>query len=213
MSSVPSRIPMDATDVYLDGNELPQLGNHAFIGKKNLKTLLLNNSLVESLHNQTFSGLKRLLILHLDSNRLTAFYGYELEPLENLRELYLQNNRIKFIHPKTFSHLKNLQVLHLSHNALVDYAVVELSANPYLRLLSLADNPWSCHCDFVRQFQVIYFPFQFPLGSSMLRPPIVQAYLDLKFSDSFELNERPVSSHKISPIRFNQLDIPISNTR
>ena len=166
VSSVPSRIPMDATDVYLDGNELPQLGNHAFIGKKNLKTLLLNNSLVESLHNQTFSGLKRLLILHLDNNRLTAFHGYELEPLENLRELYLHHNRIKFIHPKTFSHLKNLQVLHLSHNALVDYAVVELSANPYLRLLLLADNPWSCHCDFVRQFQVSY-------------PSIIQLFIPL----------------------------------
>ena len=150
---------MDAPDVYLDGNQLPQLGNHAFIGKKNLKTLLLNSSHVESLHNQTFSGLKRLLILHLDNNRLTASHGYELEPLENLRELYLQHNRIKFIHPKTFSHLKNLQVLHLSHNALVDYAVVELSANPYLRLLSLADNPWSCHCDFIRQFQVNFSSF------------------------------------------------------
>jgi hypothetical protein len=39
---------MDATDVYLDGNNLPQLSQHAFIGKKNLKTLLLNNSQVNS---------------------------------------------------------------------------------------------------------------------------------------------------------------------
>jgi hypothetical protein len=40
---------MDATDVYLDGNNLPQLSQHAFIGKKNLKTLLLNNSQVRDI--------------------------------------------------------------------------------------------------------------------------------------------------------------------
>ena len=45
---------MDATDVYLDGNNLPQLSQHAFIGKKNLKTLLLNNSQVCDISNEFF---------------------------------------------------------------------------------------------------------------------------------------------------------------
>jgi hypothetical protein len=142
---------MDATDVYLDGNNLSQLINHAFIGKKNLRTLLLNNSAVVSLHNHTFSGLKRLLVLHLDRNQLSELSGYEFEPLENLRELYVQNNRISFIHAKTFSHLRSLQVLDVSGNQLARYDAAQLlTANPYLRSLWLADNPWSCQCDFVR---------------------------------------------------------------
>lgn len=150
LTDIPSRIPMDATDVYLDGNNLGQLTNHAFIGKKNLRTLLLNNSAVVSVHNHTFSGLKRLLVLHLDRNELTELSGYEFEPLENLRELYLHNNRISFIHSKTFSHLRSLQVLDVSGNQLVRYDASQLTANPYLRSLYLSDNPWSCHCDFVR---------------------------------------------------------------
>lgn len=151
LTDIPSRIPMDATDVYLDGNNLSQLTNHAFIGKKNLRTLLLNNSAVVSLHNHTFSGLKRLLVLHLDRNQLTELSGYEFEPLENLRELYVQNNRIAFIHAKTFSHLRSLQVLDVSGNQLARYDAAQLlTANPYLRSLWLADNPWSCQCDFVR---------------------------------------------------------------
>uniref|UniRef100_A0A0P5S831 Toll receptor 13 n=1 Tax=Daphnia magna TaxID=35525 RepID=A0A0P5S831_9CRUS len=151
LTDIPSRIPMDATDVYLDGNNLSQLSNHAFIGKKNLRTLLLNNSAVASLHNHTFSGLKRLLVLHLDRNELTELSGYEFEPLENLRELYLQNNRIAFVHVKTFGHLRSLQVLDVSGNQLVRYDAGQLlTANPYLRSLWLADNPWSCQCDFVR---------------------------------------------------------------
>ena len=151
LTDIPSRIPMDATDVYLDGNNLGQLVNHAFIGKKNLRTLLLNNSAIASLHNHTFSGLKRLLVLHLDRNELTELSGYEFEPLENLRELYVQNNRIASIHAKTFSHLRSLQVLDVSGNQLVRYDASQLTAaNPYLRSLLLSDNPWSCQCDFVR---------------------------------------------------------------
>lgn len=144
---------MDATDVYLDGNQLGQLSNHAFIGKKNLRTLLLNSSSISSLHNHTFSGLKRLLVLHLDRNRLTQLTGYEFEPLESLRELYLQHNRIAAIHEKTFSHLRSLQILRLDGNQLVTYDVAQLAANPYLRLIFLAGNPLSCECQFVRPFR------------------------------------------------------------
>lgn len=153
LTEILSKIPMDATDVYLDGNNLVQLGNHAFIGKKNLRTLLLNSSAIVSLHNHTFSGLKRLVVLHLDKNELTTLSGYEFEPLENLHELYLQNNKLSSIHPKTFSHLRSLQVLDLSGNQLARYDASQLTANPYLRLLMLGDNPWSCQCDFVRSFR------------------------------------------------------------
>ena len=144
---------MDATDVYLDGNQLGQLTNHAFIGKKNLRTLLLNSSAISSLHNHTFSGLKRLLVLHLDRNRLSQLTGYEFEPLESLRELYLQHNRISTIHPKSFSHLRSLQVLRLDGNQLATYDVSQLAANPYLRVVFLAENPLSCECQFVRPFR------------------------------------------------------------
>lgn len=179
LTDVPARIPMDATDVYLDGNNLGSLLNHAFIGKKNLRTLLLNSSSISTLQNYTFSGLKRLLVLHLDRNELSELSGFEFEPLENLRELYLQNNRISTIHSKTFTHLRSLQMLDLSGNKLIQYDPAQFSANPYLRLIWLSGNPWSCQCDFIRPFRDWFLSSRvqledqdsvdcYPLGQSVL---------------------------------------------
>ena len=56
--SVPEFIPMDATAVYLDGNNLESnaLINDEFIGRKHLTSLYLNQSQVNFISNQTFKG-------------------------------------------------------------------------------------------------------------------------------------------------------------
>ena len=58
--SVPEFIPMDATAVYLDGNdfEANALINDEFIGRKHLTSLYLNNSKINFISNQTFKGKK-----------------------------------------------------------------------------------------------------------------------------------------------------------
>jgi Leucine-rich repeat (LRR) protein len=147
--TIPSRIPMDATEIYLDGNQLFQLGSHIFIGKKNLRTLFLNDSHVELIKNKTFNGLKSLEVLRLEENLLTELHGYEFADLESLRELYLHNNLLRFIALDTFINLKFLQVLRLDGNLLVDFNVWELSRNGYLNSVMLAGNPWSCECEFL----------------------------------------------------------------
>src|SRR5947209_5131044 len=63
---VPSRLPMDSTEIYLDGNNMSQLGSHIFIGKKNLRVLFLNDSKVEFIRNKTFNGLRSLEVLRLE---------------------------------------------------------------------------------------------------------------------------------------------------
>jgi Leucine-rich repeat (LRR) protein len=150
---VPSRIPMDATEVYLDGNNLPSLGSHIFIGKKNLRVLFLNDSRIEFIRNKTFNGLKSLEVLRLEENLLTQLYGYEFADLDNLRELYLQHNLLRSISKETFSGLKFLQVLRLDGNLLIDFNVWELSGNGYLNSVMLASNPWTCDCDFLIPFR------------------------------------------------------------
>ena len=56
--SVPEFIPMDATAVYLDGNNFDSkaLINDEFIGRKHLTSLYLNNSQIKIISNQTFKG-------------------------------------------------------------------------------------------------------------------------------------------------------------
>lgn len=151
VNSLPDRIPMDSTQLYLDGNDIREVGSHSFIGRKKLQVLFLNNSNVEIIHNRTFNGLKVLELLRLDNNNLSELRGYEFEGLESLRELYLQNNKITSIHNVTFMNLMELRILRLDHNRITQFSVWQLSAA--LVQISLASNPWSCECEYTERFR------------------------------------------------------------
>ena len=152
LSVIPDSIPMDATEVFLDGNGLDILRSHTFIGRKNLRSIHLNSSNIEKIENQTFNGLKALTALHLENNSLKALHGFEFSGLSHLRELYLQGNQITSIHNTTFRALKSLEVLFLQGNLIIDFPAWQLAANPYLVSIRLAENLWSCDCDFLPQF-------------------------------------------------------------
>uniref|UniRef100_A0A182JW66 TIR domain-containing protein n=1 Tax=Anopheles christyi TaxID=43041 RepID=A0A182JW66_9DIPT len=148
---LPDQIPMDSTQIYLDGNNFRSLGSHAFLGRKRLKILFLNSSNVETVSNRTFFGLKELEMLQLDHNLLTTLNGFEFEGLDNLKELFLQYNRITQIANHTFDHLHGLKILRLDHNRMVEFNVWYLPKQ--LNDIRLAFNPWSCECDYVTRFQ------------------------------------------------------------
>ncbi|XP_076387505.1 toll-like receptor 7 [Megachile rotundata] len=151
VDEIPRRIPMDATEVYLDGNVLRELQNHVFIGRKNMRVLYVNASGIESIQNRTFNGLNNLQILHLEDNRIRELKGFEFERLSHLRELYLQNNLIGFISNLTFLPLHSLEILRLSGNRLVTFPVWQVTLNARLVELSLGSNPWSCRCKFLQE--------------------------------------------------------------
>ncbi|KAF4525239.1 hypothetical protein B566_EDAN013201 [Ephemera danica] len=147
--TLPSRIPIDATELYLDGNAMRELRNHAFIGRKKMRVLYLNGSLVESIQNRTFNGLISLESLYLHDNRLRVLRGFEFEQLSNLRELFLQNNRLSHITNTTFLPLRSLRLLRLDGNRLASLPMWQVpSHNPQLTEIALANNPWACRCRF-----------------------------------------------------------------
>lgn len=153
-TEMPNTIPMDASEVYLDGNNFGELSSHSFIGRKNLKVLYANNSNIAAVYNHTFSGLRRLIVLHLENNHIKELLGFELASLESLRELYLQGNMIHHIDNRTFLELKQLEVLRLDENRLYSFEVWQLSLNPYLVEIGLAYNHWACDCGYVTKFKV-----------------------------------------------------------
>lgn len=148
---IPRRIPMDATEVYLDGNDLRELQNHVFIGRKNMRVLYVNASGIESIQNRTFNGLNNLQTLHLEDNRIRELKGFEFEHLSHLRELYLQNNLIGHIGNLTLLPLRSLEILRLDGNRLVTFPVWQVTLNTRLGELSLGGNPWSCRCKFLQE--------------------------------------------------------------
>ncbi|XP_059622241.1 toll-like receptor 6 [Phlebotomus argentipes] len=152
-TEMPASIPMDTTEVYIDGNNLGGLSGHSFIGRKNLKVLFANNSAISDIYNTTFAGLRKLTMLHLEDNKLTKLSGGEFTALESLTELYLQNNHISHIENRTFLELRKLEVLRLDGNRLHHFEVWQLTLNPYLVEIGLGDNVWSCECTFLTQLR------------------------------------------------------------
>uniref|UniRef100_A0A6V7LC47 TIR domain-containing protein n=1 Tax=Bracon brevicornis TaxID=1563983 RepID=A0A6V7LC47_9HYME len=150
VNRLPEQIPMDATKLYLDGNDLRIISSHAFIGRKKLKVLFLNASNIEIVQNRSFNGLRDLQHLHLQDNRIHELRGHEFEGLDNLRALYLQGNEISAIANNTFSPLRSLKVLQLQGNRLTTLAVWFL---PTSIEVSLSRNPWSCECDYLEVYR------------------------------------------------------------
>ncbi|XP_061400085.1 toll-like receptor 7 [Musca vetustissima] len=150
---LPRRVPMDSSVVYLDGNNFPVLKNHAFIGRKNLKSLFVNASRVASIQNRTFAGLISLQILHLEDNLMQTLQGYEFEHLSALRELYLHNNLLTSIENATLAPLQSLEVLRLDGNRLVTLPIWQLQLPQFraLRTIALGRNHWSCRCKFLQE--------------------------------------------------------------
>ena len=112
---------MDATTVHLDGNNMSELINPGFIGRRRITTVFLNNSQIRVVTNYSLEGLTevreiyflvirtniysllagniflttdyfQLRTLHLESNQLSELTGSEFAGLTKLRELYLHNN-------------------------------------------------------------------------------------------------------------------------
>lgn len=133
LTAVPTRIPVDATVLYLDGNDFHQrlimsgeqggqeVGSyrkHLFLGRNKLVVLYLNHSQIVTISNATLYGLAHLRELHLEHNRIAQLgEGNEFEHLPKLERLYLHDNRIEYIDKNTFRGLAKLQLLTLRRNS------------------------------------------------------------------------------------------------
>lgn len=149
--TLPPRIPIDVTTLFIDGNNLTHLSHHQFVGKNRLEMLYLNGSHIHSIANNTFDELKNLRVLHLNNNHLPKLHGHEFKELMLLNELYLDHNRLTHIGDNTFKHLKFLRTIDLSHNKLIDFNPInQLAAASKSGVLSQVfldgDNKWNCDC-------------------------------------------------------------------
>lgn len=157
-SDLPRKVPMDTTILYLDGNVIHELKNNTFLGRKNLRSLFVNNSAVARIQKRTFAGLQSIEIVHLENNLLTALQGHEFDNLPQVRQLFLQNNLIESIANDTFvAMLGTLQVLRIDGNRLsaipvwrTDQITVGVPF-PSMKALTIGRNAWSCRCSFLRQ--------------------------------------------------------------
>lgn len=153
LSDLPRKMPMDTTVLYLDGNILIELQNNAFIGRKNLRQLFVNNSGIVKIQKRTFVGLQSIEIIHMENNKLKQLQGHEFDNLPHLRELYLQNNQLEYLSNETFNSFHQLHVLRIDGNRITTMPMWQMHSPHFsnLKSLTIGRNAWSCRCTYLRE--------------------------------------------------------------
>ncbi|XP_059896564.1 toll-like receptor 7 isoform X1 [Gadus macrocephalus] len=127
LTSIPSGIPGNATNLTLTINHIPELNATSFRGLENLTEIDMRCNCVPmkigpkdrvctkglTIMEDTFSDLKKLQALYLDGNQLDGI-PRGLPP--NLRLLSLEVNNIFYISKENLSEITNVEILYLGQN-------------------------------------------------------------------------------------------------
>ncbi|XP_076101991.1 slit homolog 2 protein-like isoform X2 [Mytilus galloprovincialis] len=115
LSTIPSGIPQDTTELYLDVNKITHLTTE--IGSlTNLRRLDLSNNLLVTLPENIFSNCTQLTALILSYNHLECMADTTLSSLKRLRVLSLHGNNFSTIPYGAFKDLISLTHLALGGN-------------------------------------------------------------------------------------------------
>ena len=216
-NDVPALIPMDATKVFLDGNNMTELVNPGFIGRRRIRSVFLNSSMIRLVTNFSLEGLTDVRVLHLEDNQRKLLNGNEFSGLTSLKELYLHNKYITTIGSGTVSSLRSLSVLRLDGNLLSSFPVLEMGANPMLVGLYTAGNVRTCDCDFLQPFLAL----QRRLGnkiidrndlkgiSSNLRNEAITAMESVPCANDDPLVDPDLQAHQVSQLDYTPILVSV----
>ncbi|XP_078267957.1 slit homolog 3 protein-like isoform X1 [Rhinoraja longicauda] len=115
--ALPKGIPKDATEIYLEGNQLTTFPSE-LSNFKQLSLLDLSNNSISILSNSSFNNMSHLSTLILSYNRLRCIPVHAFDGLKSLRLLTLHGNDISTIPNGAFSGLTSLSHLALGANPL-----------------------------------------------------------------------------------------------
>ncbi|GFN93013.1 protein toll [Plakobranchus ocellatus] len=146
-SMVPDRIPMRATNLYVDGNNISTVSNYDFHWQAQLENLYLNSTSLRTIEEGAFENCTSLLTLYLDHNLLTTINSTMFVGLSSLVLLYLNDNDIDAISADSFESLVSVQLITLHNNRLQKLSSPLASLSPSLEVLTLSGNPWRCDCE------------------------------------------------------------------
>ncbi|XP_066265711.1 chondroadherin-like [Branchiostoma lanceolatum] len=147
LEAVPISIPVNATRLYLNDNNIQNLTDTDFSNLTSLRHLDLSNNDIRVLPGGVFSNLTRLWLLDLADNHITHLPDGIFSNLISLALLYLKSNHISSLPAGVFSYLTNLDQLYLSGNNLADLADGVFSQLTSLVYLYLDDNEISSLSD------------------------------------------------------------------
>lgn len=161
---VPRGVPHGTWLLELGGNNLSQIGSHAFTGLWSLRVLMLSNSQIQEIQPLAFfslsflekldlswnqlpslpvdfsTSLSALKELRLEHNSLHYISGYSFERLDNMEKMDLSYNQLTSVGPGVFKGLSRLRQLYLNNNRLIVVQQGSLDMLPTLEVLQLSNN-------------------------------------------------------------------------
>lgn len=108
------------TALYLDNNEIHEIGAHIFKNVPKLRVLHLSRNSISHLPDGLFENLSDLQQLHLWKNELTTLNRKSFIGLKQLKSLELSSNNISSLDEDTFAELVELVNISLRSNNLHD---------------------------------------------------------------------------------------------
>ena len=116
LTKIPSSIPQETTELYLQGNRIRAITGSSLIAITNIKVLDISKNKLNIVEQDSFSGLT-VTTLVLSYNQLK--HVPHIEPLAySLTSLDLSNNRITTIEPFTFKNFTALLMLRFTANSI-----------------------------------------------------------------------------------------------
>ena len=132
LSSIPSFIPPETTELRLGGNQISSISRNSLNTLQNIMLLVISRNILTNVEVDSFSGLN-ITTLTMSYNQLTSVP--HIEPLaHSLSILYLDRNRISTIEQYAFRNFTALKRLYLIRNlitSLSDFALHILRTKMY----------------------------------------------------------------------------------
>ncbi|XP_019613475.1 PREDICTED: toll-like receptor Tollo [Branchiostoma belcheri] len=135
------------TILHLEGNQLTVINESVLPQLLMIRELYLNDNNISQIGNMTFNNFISLAILRLDGNNISEINSQVFKFLSNLRELYLNHSGVRYLAADSFHDLAKLQKLHLENNKLKSLPENTFSGLKKLTLLGIHGNPLTCGCD------------------------------------------------------------------
>ncbi|GAB0095464.1 protein slit [Sergentomyia squamirostris] len=147
LSSVPTSLPEDTTELRLEQNYITELPPRAFANYRRLRRIDVSNNNISRIAHDAFSGLKALASLILYGNKIKDLPSGVFKGLTSLQLLLLNANEINCIRKDTFRDLHSLSLLSLYDNNIQSLSNGTFDSMKSIQTLHLAKNPFICDCN------------------------------------------------------------------
>ncbi len=184
LTHIPSNISPDVTFLRLDGNYIKSLLHMGIsLWAFSTRALFLNSSNIEKISSEFFNSFPDLLHVYLHDNMIRELPGQFFETIPSLHLVTLHENQLQTLDLEDINnHTENLQ------------------------LVTLAQNPWNCDCEFGKPFEKwIHINSKIVDDETDIRCGTIQPNLPINSTSDDTLTNYTVNFYPVNQTNISQI--------